>query len=153
MKTTRHSNRPSLRALLLGVLLVCAAGTATAQSTSGWYQVEVIVFAYTPPMDVEGEQWPADPGKPDLSGAIDLLSEVPDTGASGAAGDGLMAFKQLPASAFKMAGVARRLRQSSQSIELNQEPGGQIQYILSSATGTQEDGDQLGRRKGFRAIM
>lgn len=102
-----HRSEVSLLALLLGALLTVLPGTAAAQS--GWYQVEVIVFAYTPPMDVEGEQWPADPGKPDLSGAVNLLTDLQGSNA----GDGLMAFKQLPASSYTMAGVARRLRQSS----------------------------------------
>lgn len=55
---------------------------APAQDDVSWYQVEVIVFAYSRP-DTDGESWYENPGLPHEPNAIDLLTASVKLGAPG----------------------------------------------------------------------
>lgn len=71
MKLTRHPRR-LLSALALGVSLAAALPAQAAKdSQTQQYDVEILVFANTNPDD-QGEQWPTDPGAPDLGAASEL---------------------------------------------------------------------------------
>ncbi|MGA7802536.1 MAG: CsiV family protein [Gammaproteobacteria bacterium] len=73
MKLTRHPRRLlSALALALGVSLAAALPAQAAKaSQTQQYDVEILVFANTNPDD-QGEQWPTDPGAPDLGAASEL---------------------------------------------------------------------------------
>lgn len=106
-----------LRALALTTLLI--SGAATAQTP--WYQVEVIVFAYTNP-DSHGELWYQNPGLPDLQNSIELITGAADPIApsgktrrdkSGKARQPLrIPYRELPSSRYRLDGVERILKLS-----------------------------------------
>ena len=84
--------------LLLGAGLWAAAPAKAAdKAPTKQYDVEIVVFAYANP-DTEGELWPADPGRPDLSEAA-----TPGT-------DGVTL---LGSSDYRLSNDERRLRRSS----------------------------------------
>lgn len=73
-----------------------------------WYNVEVIIFAYTSDTGVQEEHWPIETGQPDISNSVSLIRH--DAGEERLPGQ-IIEFEELP---FKMlSGALKRMRQSS----------------------------------------
>ncbi len=87
-------------ALILAAVLSLSAIPASAIT---WYTVEVIAFKRAGDAALQAEIWPADPGRPDVLGAVSLTS-----GPS----DGSRGFELLESSRLKLRDVAARLRRS-----------------------------------------
>jgi hypothetical protein len=91
--------------LFLATLLLLPANAYAYR----WYDVEVIVFAYSSDTGVQEEQWPIDPGTPDVSNSVSLISR--DNNAERLPGQ-INEFETLP---FKLlSGSLRKLQRSSQ---------------------------------------
>jgi len=86
-----------MKKLLLGSLLLLFSNLAHAK----WYQVEMVVFEHLV-ADNSGELWNTD-GVPDYSASVELVTEP----------EGPNAFKRLPASRYKLGGVNKNLKLSS----------------------------------------
>ena len=86
-----------MKQLLLGSLLLLFSNLAYAK----WYQVEMVVFEHLV-ADNSGELWNTD-DVPDYGGSVELVTEA----------DGSNAFKMLPPSRYKLGGVNKNLRLSS----------------------------------------
>jgi hypothetical protein len=86
-----------MKKLLLGSLLLLFSNLAYAK----WYQVEMVVFEHLV-ADNSGELWNTD-DVPDYSASIELVTEA----------DGSSAFKRLPSSRYKLGGVNKNLKLSS----------------------------------------
>jgi hypothetical protein len=86
-----------MKQLLLGSLLLLFSNLAYAK----WYQVEMVVFEHLV-ADNSGELWNTD-DVPDYSASVELGTEA----------DGSNAFKMLPASRYKLGGVNKNLKLSS----------------------------------------
>ncbi|MCW8964958.1 MAG: peptidoglycan binding protein CsiV, partial [Gammaproteobacteria bacterium] len=73
-----------------------------------WYNVEVIIFAYSSDMGVQEEHWPLETGVPDISNSVSLVRQ--DDSGERLPGQ-VLEFEQLP---FKMlSGALRRMQRSS----------------------------------------
>jgi hypothetical protein len=103
----------SLERFLAGVLLLaCLASPLPA--AAAWYQVEVIVFERLKP-DPDGELFVDNPGLPDRSAGIELLAEPPPGAETAAPGSSvLVPFLKLPADRYRLEGIYRVLRLSSE---------------------------------------
>ena len=111
----------SIRAIVF-FCLFCLPFTVSA----AWYQVEVIIFDYLYP-ESDGEIWYENPGLPDRSESIELISELadpePEEGSDGQNSaldielkknkQDLQAYLELPSDRLKLAGVERVLKLSS----------------------------------------
>jgi len=86
-----------MKQLLLGSLLLLFSNLAYAK----WYQVEMVVFEHLV-ADNSGELWNID-GVPDYSASVELVTEADESNA----------FKMLPASRYKLGGVNKNLKLSS----------------------------------------
>ena len=86
-----------MKQLLLGSLLLLFSNLAYAK----WYQVEMVVFEHLV-ADNSGELWSID-GVPDYSASVELVTEADESNA----------FKMLPASRYKLGGVNKNLKLSS----------------------------------------
>lgn len=84
--------------ILLSCLLLLSSNLAFAK----WYQVEMVVFEHLV-ADTSGEQWNSD-ATPDYGNAISLETDP----------NGSNAFKMLPSSRYKLGGVNKVLKLSSQ---------------------------------------
>jgi len=102
--------------------LLAAALVAVSQPAwAAWYQVEIVVFEALNP-ELDGERFYGNPGLPDRANTIELIEEAVDDplrAASAApvpAAPGTVvppiAFLELPASAYRLDGVARVLKLS-----------------------------------------
>jgi hypothetical protein len=89
--------------LLLWLLSLCCLPLHAA-----WYQVEIIVFENLTP-DADGEVWLDNPGLPERSNSIDLVTGAAEAAAVGAE-TGLVPFQALGPSWFRLDGVFRTLR-------------------------------------------
>ncbi|RKZ49657.1 MAG: hypothetical protein DRQ58_01425 [Gammaproteobacteria bacterium] len=87
----------SIKKILLGSLLLLFSNLAYAK----WYQVEMVVFEHLV-TDNSGELWDTD-GLPDYSASVELVTKT----------HGSSAFKRLPASRYKLGGVNKNLKLSS----------------------------------------
>ncbi|RKZ70219.1 MAG: hypothetical protein DRQ48_06640 [Gammaproteobacteria bacterium] len=87
----------SIKKILLGSLLLLFSNLAYAK----WYQVEMVVFEHLV-TDNSGELWDTD-GLPDYSASVELVTKT----------YGSSAFKRLPASRYKLGGVNKNLKLSS----------------------------------------
>lgn len=90
-------NTQMIKILISGLLLL-SSNLAFAK----WYQVEMVVFEHLI-ADTSGEQWNSD-ATPDYSNAINLETDP----------NGSTAFKKLPSSRYKLDGVNKVLKLSSQ---------------------------------------
>ncbi len=79
-----------------------------------WYRVELIVFARLAPDAGAHEAWPAQPGQPDLKGAVELTP--PAGSAASGPGDtavvtplGPVPYRELPSDQYRLDGVAKVL--------------------------------------------
>lgn len=104
--------RTRLQALLVGLAVLCAASAARAS----WFQVEVVIFAYTNP-DSHGEIWYQNPGLPDQQNSIELITDAADPLATtapeqGSAGPLRIPYRELPAARYRLEGVERVLKLS-----------------------------------------
>ncbi|HEB80669.1 MAG TPA: hypothetical protein ENI71_02205 [Chromatiales bacterium] len=110
----------SLRRRMPGLLWLLAASVWLAapvhadQTPAPWYRVELIVFARLAPDAGTHETWPAQPGQPDLKGAVELAPPV-GSAASGP-GDtavvtplGLVPYQELPSDQYQLDNVAKVL--------------------------------------------
>ena len=87
------------------LLLTLQAGTAHAQR---WYNVEVIIFAYSSDSGVQEEYWPLEAGSPDITNSVSLVSRQDLTDRLPGQ---ITEFETLP---FKMlSGAVRRMQNSS----------------------------------------
>ncbi len=125
----------------IACLLLCLPPVAWAQPPEGedrWYEVEIILFAFSDEAQQEAEQetrgaerWPGDPGLPGVEEAIELApapfavpGAVPVAGGGEMAGEGAAAkatvsvampatpvvpYRRLPERALRLAAVAQRL--------------------------------------------
>ena len=108
---TRTMNQPQLARVCpgpvtFGTLVLCLLIAAPAHAA--WYQVEVIVFENVNP-DADGEVWIENPGLPDRSYSIDLVTGPAD-GATRADETRLIPYLALDASRYRMDGVFRTLK-------------------------------------------
>lgn len=80
---------------------------------AAWYQVEVIVFKQLQP-DTDGEVWYANPGLPDRTNSIELITDVPeDEGPAGANGSKtLVPFQELGKESYRLDGIYQALKLS-----------------------------------------
>lgn len=99
------------RIFLLLVLLLGAAVSpaATDGEATPWYDVEVVVFKNNTLPPAENEIWPADPGSPDLTQAMELVP-LPQT--SPLPGDS-QPFQQLDDTSLTLKPAAARLTASA----------------------------------------
>ncbi|OYV76941.1 MAG: hypothetical protein B7Z66_06825 [Chromatiales bacterium 21-64-14] len=58
--------------VMLGATTWLMVPAWAADTPASWYDVELIVFARITPDPGAGETWPANPGQPDLQGAVEL---------------------------------------------------------------------------------
>jgi hypothetical protein len=65
-----------LKALLL-TLFTLPAWAQQEETPEPWYEVEIILFENLDPQAMESETWPLQVDRPDLTGAIHLLTEAP----------------------------------------------------------------------------
>jgi len=86
-----------MKQLLLGSLLLLFSNLAYAK----WYQVEMVVFEHLR-TDTSGELWNTD-DVPDYSRALELSTDI----------DAPDAFKMLPSNKYKLGGVNKNLKLSS----------------------------------------
>ncbi|HEY5733265.1 MAG TPA: CsiV family protein [Gammaproteobacteria bacterium] len=75
---------------------------------SRWYNVEVIIFAYTSDSGVQEEQWPLDPGAPDVANSVSLIT--PDDTGERLPGQ-MLEFETIPFNS--LADPLRKLQRSS----------------------------------------
>jgi len=87
------------------IILLLAPATASANR---WYDVEMIVFAYTSDSGVQEEQWPVDPGMPDIANSVSLITR--DNGSERLPGQ-VAEFETLPFNL--LSGPLRKLQRSS----------------------------------------
>ena len=62
--------------LVIRIFMVCLLGQALPVSAA-WYQVEVIVFSQLNP-NTDGEIWYENPGLPERSESIELITDLAD---------------------------------------------------------------------------
>ena len=98
------------------VFLYCALLVFTVPAhAADWYQVEVVLFAYTEP-DAGGELWYENPGLPARRQTIGLIMETADPLPGATPGppqeDDLMPYLALPKQDYRLAGVRRVLASS-----------------------------------------
>ena len=96
-------------------------------ASAAWYQVEVIVFSQLSP-DADGEVWYENPGLPERSQSIELITELADAESENADDETeasaetvstntkreLIPYLQLPSAELKLGGVQRVLKLSSE---------------------------------------
>lgn len=99
------NKRTILNILLLSLFCFPAANAAY---DGRWYQVEIIIFAHNDPTALEEEHWSPQPGLPDMSGAVSLVTDTTNTGHPA---DRITAFEQRPIQ--MLAGALSRLQGSS----------------------------------------
>jgi len=93
---------------LIFLSLLLFPGLSSAVYGERWYNVEVIIFAYTSDMGVQEEYWPLETGEPDISNSVSLVRQ--DDNSERLPGQ-LMEFEVLP---FNMLSAAlNRMRRSS----------------------------------------
>ena len=117
--TCERSLRRALTALswiVAGTLLAAAPARSDPASTP-WYRVDLVVFARLAPDAGSHETWPANPGRPDLAGAVALVPPpggVPAPGTDGTVVTPLapVPYQQLPAAKDRLDGVVRTLNAS-----------------------------------------
>jgi hypothetical protein len=73
-----------------------------------WYNVEVIIFAYTSDSGVQEEQWPLDPGTPDVTNSVSLIT--PDDSGERLPGQ-MLEFETLPSNSLAV--PLQKLQRSS----------------------------------------
>ena len=106
----------SARFKLLSVSL-CLLPLLSAQAhAEDWYQVEVVLFAYTEP-DAGGELWYQNPGLPARRQSIGLVMDTAAPGHGATAGpprdEDLKPYLALPKRDYRLAGVRRVLARSA----------------------------------------
>lgn len=65
----------NLTTLLLAVLITIL-GATTAHASERWYNVEVIIFAHNNEAALSEENWPVDPGIPDSTNSVTLITDI-----------------------------------------------------------------------------
>ncbi len=106
----------ALSGIVAGTLL--AAGPAWSDpAPTTWYRVDLVVFSRLAPDAGSHETWPANPGRPDLAGAVALVPPpggVPAPGTDGTVVTPLapVPYQQLPAAKDRLDGVVRTLNAS-----------------------------------------
>ena len=76
-----------------------------------WYNVEVIIFAYTSDLALSDERWPVEPGSPDSSHSVTLIEHNVDSELERLPGQ-IIEFEALP---FEMlASALKRMQRSSE---------------------------------------
>ncbi|MYH69772.1 MAG: hypothetical protein F4147_06655 [Gammaproteobacteria bacterium] len=98
------------------VFLYCALAVFTVPThADDWYQVEVVLFAYTEP-DAGGELWYENPGLPARRQTIGLIMEtvepLPGVTPDPSQEDDLMPYLALPKQNYRLAGVRRVMASS-----------------------------------------
>ena len=83
---------------------------ACANVQAAWYQVELIVFSRLQP-DTDGEIWYSNPGLPDRTDSIELITDVADP-TGGDAVESLMPFRELDIDSYRLEGIYRVLKLS-----------------------------------------
>lgn len=85
----------------------------SANVYADWYQVEVILFQHLQP-DTDGEMWYSNPGLPDRSDSIELITGVPDTDAPAGSNESktLVPFLELGSDSYHLDGIYRVLKLS-----------------------------------------
>jgi hypothetical protein len=110
-------NKRWIRLIVSTLALLALAGTASAQDEEPkWYTVEVVIFENLNPDALLSEQWSSDPGKPALTGAIELTgaSDQPlDPELAESASGSPHAFQALPPDQWQLGAVAGRLSPSN----------------------------------------
>ena len=96
----------------MAVIFILVLSMSTG-ARAAWYQVEVIVFKQTQP-DTDGEVWYSNPGLPDRTNSIELITDVPDdTGATGTkASKTLVPFQELGKDSYHLDGIYQALKLS-----------------------------------------
>lgn len=125
-----------VRLILSAAALLAAGSPAVARAQDAeeltWYAVEVIIFERSSDIGRDAELWPAEPGLPDIAGAVELSleglspqapgaqaqsppappGEAPEAGAMAVDASMPRAFQLLPASQFRLTDAWRRLDRS-----------------------------------------
>ncbi len=108
--------RPNYLVRLFTLLLLTVVATS---ASARWYQVEVITFQHASGLSTGDEQWPELLALPDFSDTVDLIVDLPEMDdepvSAGSADQHAtpIAFRQLDRGEMHLAGVERRLRNSS----------------------------------------
>ncbi|TVT48613.1 MAG: hypothetical protein FHK82_17650 [Sedimenticola thiotaurini] len=101
-------------AQLLLILLLSVAilpSTASADNEPTWYDIELILFRHGSSAAGQSENWPADPGSPDWSSAVNLVS-------AGSDGSGQQRpYSLLPQSAWRLTPEYNALRKTRGELE------------------------------------
>jgi hypothetical protein len=96
------------RALILSGLLAASLAAAAAAPPDPWYDVELIVFEYKGTSGDAPELWSADPGAPELDGAVEPVA----TDAAAPRRAGPAPFQLLDAASRRLNGLEGRLARS-----------------------------------------